>query len=56
MAYQRHDKDNQPVTTINTYVRHDKDCAVASTQPGYVEKTDSYGNTYRDYNADYVSN
>ena len=53
MAYQRHDKDCNPAPAPEPYERNDIDCDPA-TQPGFTEATDSYGNTYRNYNADYV--
>ena len=71
MAYQRHDENNLP-ESVSPYVRHDKDNAVDtphgdyvrydennvidSTQPTSVEQTDVFGNTYDDWNGDYVSN
>ncbi len=53
MAYIRHDVDNNP-EAVGTYSRHDEDNVIESPQPAYTEVTDSYGNTYRNYNGDYV--
>ena len=68
MAYTRHDKDCQPAAAPLPYVRHDVNCDAAEElpadpadkdpevryQPSYTEVTDSFGNTYRNYNADYI--
>ena len=71
MAYQRHDKDGNPASvspyvrhdsnnavsaTPANYVRHDTDCAEETTQPTSVAQEDVYGNTFLDFNGDYVSN
>lgn len=53
MAYTRHDVDNNPAA-VGVYSRHDEDNVIDSPQPTYTEATDSYGNTYRNYNGDYV--
>ena len=55
MAYQRHDKDNNPTAAPQPYQRHDENCDVDLDQPAHTEATDVYGNTYRNYNADYVA-
>jgi len=54
MAYQRHDVNNNPVTSIESYKRHEIDCTESPVQPQYNTVTDSYGNTYENWNGDYV--
>ena len=68
MAYIRHDKDCNPAAAPAPYERHDVNCDPAVDlpanladkdpevvyKPSYTEVTDSFGNTYRNYNADYV--
>lgn len=56
MAYIRHDENCDPAPAPETYVRHDENNVAEDPQPGYVEATDTYGNTYRNWNADYVAN
>lgn len=56
MAYQRHDENCDPAPAPQPYQRNDENCDPVDPQPGYTEVTDSYGNTYRNYNADYVAN
>ena len=56
MAYIRHDINGDPAPAPEPYERNDINCNPTVPQPSYTEATDSYGNTYRNYNADYVSN
>lgn len=37
-----------------SYVRHDKDCKVATVQPNHTVATDAFGNTFKNWCADYV--
>ena len=53
MAYQARDKDNNPRTPGNFTARLSNNAA-KNPQPAYNEATDSYNNTYRDYNGDFV--
>lgn len=53
-SYQRHDKDNNPVASIDTFVRHDVNNVADSPQPTSTNVTDVFGNTYKNFNADYV--
>jgi len=70
MAWQPHDKDNNPRTPsqyvrndincnpvvgpIGTYERNDINCDPDATQPTATTVTDPYGNTYSNWNGDYV--
>jgi hypothetical protein len=68
MAYQRHDENCNPAPAPQPYQRHDENCNPAVAQPvdptdkdpevtyepSYTEATDTFGNTYRNYNSDYV--
>ena len=54
MAYQRHDENCNPAPAPQPYTRHDENCVEDTEQPAFTEATDVYGNTYRNYNADYV--
>ena len=70
MAYQRHDENCDPAPAPESYQRHDENCDPAvdlpanladkdpevTYKPSFTEATDVYGNTYRNYNADYESN
>ena len=40
---------------INAYVRHDEDNVAEVPQPGKTLRTDSDGNQYYDWDADYVA-
>ena len=54
-AYQRHDVDNDVVLTIDPFVRHDTDNVADVPQPTSSDATDVYGNTYKNFNGDYVA-
>ena len=58
MPYQRHDENCTPtgegLLDINAYVRHDEDCVADTTQPTSSTATDSDGNQFKNWNADYV--
>lgn len=53
--YVRHDENNSVATPAADYVRHDEDNNADAVQPTSVEATDDYGNTYDNYNGDYVA-
>jgi len=53
-TYVRHDINGNVVTSIDTYVRHDITGAVVTPQPSTTTVTDPYGNTYSNWNGDYV--
>ena len=59
MPYQRHDETCNPtgetLIDINAYVRHDEDNVAEVPQPGKTLRTDSDGNQYYDWDADYVA-
>ena len=52
--YQRHDENCDPAVDLPANLA-DKDPNV-TYKPSFTEATDVYGNTYRNYNADYESN
>ena len=56
-AFVRHDADNNVVVGgldgQNAYDRHDED-NVDETNPGHTVATDDFGNSYKNWNADYV--
>lgn len=71
MVYQRHDKDNNPLNTAEylrhdkdcserspheNYVRHDKTCTQVTPQPTSTAEEDDFGNTYLNYDGDYIAN
>ena len=53
-SYVRHDKDNVEVTTIEDFIRHDVDNVADNPQPSSSVATDVFGNTYKNFNADYI--
>ncbi len=53
--YVRHDENNAVDTPAADYVRYDESNVIDTTQPASVEVTDDYGNTYDNYNGDYVA-
>ena len=55
-AFSRHDKDCSGALSHSYYIRHDESNTADETQPTSINKTDSYNNSYRDFNGNYEKN
>ena len=54
VAYQPTDTENKPLPLPSIYVRCDELCVPEVPQPGHKPVQDSYGNTFYDWNADFI--